>query len=195
MKPLLAALFVLSAAPVFAQELPPNHPPLGGAQAQAAPATPAAAPSQSAEELLKQLDQTAGLKEKEKTFQVAASLGKLYYGQGRFADALVYLQQAADKAEPLRSFYVMQRKKALAQKLDLPNAETAGCSFGAADSVEKQFELASQKAKANQTAAAATCARAALKPVLEARQLLAGAQFNHGDAKAALKTLGHALHI
>ena len=135
MKPLLAALFVLSAAPVFAQELPPNHPPLGGAQAQAAPATPAAAPSQSAEELLKQLDQTAGLKEKEKTFQVAASLGKLYYGQGRFADALVYLQQAADKAEPLRSFYVTQRKKALAQKLDLPNAETAGCAFGAADSV------------------------------------------------------------
>src|SRR3954471_5040777 len=77
--------------------MPEGHPPVeDGAAAQ--PSTPPEMPSghppsaagklpPTADALLKQLDSTEGLRTKEKTFEIASSLGKLYYTNGRWSDA------------------------------------------------------------------------------------------------------------
>ena len=52
--------------------------------------------------LIEQLDAMKGLSAKEKTFDVAATIGRLYYSAGRYADASQYLEQAVAKGEPAR---------------------------------------------------------------------------------------------
>lgn len=171
----LGTIAGLGASGVQAQPLPPNHPPLSGLK--------------TSEELLHQLEGAEGLKGRDKPFQVAASLGKLYYGNGRFEEGAVYLKEAVEKGEPVRALYLAERRKAQAKKLDLPNAETAGCVFAPTDSLEHQLGVATAKAKASQTAAAATCARLAYKTVSDVRLLYAGALFNTGDVGGAFAVL------
>ncbi|MBX5481559.1 MAG: tetratricopeptide repeat protein [Myxococcaceae bacterium] len=184
---LCLALFAGGAG--LAQTLPPNHPPIG----TGSPA-PADAPAlETSQKLLEQLDRTDGLKERDKPFEIALSMGKLYYGNGRFEDAAGLLKQAVDKGEPVRTFYVAALKQARQKKLDLPNAETAGCLFAPTDSLQKQLETATQRQKSGQLAAAATCARVALEPVMEARQLYAGALINSGQTDQALPVLEESL--
>ena len=170
--------------------LPPNHPKIGGGSA--APSGAAPLPSRTEADLIREMDNTPGLKEQDKPFSVAASLGKLYYGAGRFEDAVAYLKQAQAKGEPARALYLELKKKAQAQKLDLPSAESAGCP-SPKDEVQKQVEAIRALAKAGKTANAATCARVAVEPVLEVYRMLGGAQFNTGDAAGAQQSLEKAL--
>src|SRR5690242_14714913 len=100
--------------------LPPGHPPLDGStpkptrmpvdpNAPLPAGHPKVAPGKappSADELIKQLDASRDLKSREKTFEVAVALGKLYYAHGRFDEAIEYLRQAQGKAESTRAFFL-----------------------------------------------------------------------------------------
>ncbi len=139
-------------------------------------------------ELLRELDAMPDLPSRDKPFDVASSLGKLYYAHGRYAEAVTYLQQAAEKGEPARKLWLDQSKAAQARKLDLPTAQEAGCADESA-SFEERVAHATGLANAKQTGPAATCARLAVRPVMEQRNILAAAQYLTGDSDAALKTL------
>src|SRR5688500_1976521 len=103
----------LAAAPTT---LPAGPPPLGSRPQRqaAAPSSPGALPeghpamsrsgraAPTAEELLKQLDEMPGLREREKTFEIASALGKLYYTNGRHEDAVPYFLLAEQKGKPAR---------------------------------------------------------------------------------------------
>lgn len=193
MKRLFSAVFLLVSGVALAQapsaNLPPGHPPIAAGTTAAAP--PAAAPSPEA--LLAELDAAQALKNKPKTFQVAASLGKLYYANGRLAEAVQFLREAADKGEPLRVLYVDQLKAAKARKRDLPTVQDAGCAPADVSQLEQQVEQLRARAKAGETAQVATCARVALAPVLETRQLLAQALFSTGHATGAAEVVDRSL--
>jgi tetratricopeptide (TPR) repeat protein len=156
--------------------------PLGGT-----PATP--------EELMKRLDAQPDLQQRDKSYEVAVALGRLYYAHGRFPEAVKYLGQALDKAEPTRKLYYEQRKKADAAKKPIPPAATAGCMPSKESTMEELTELARTKAKAGDAASAASCARAALHPLMESEGMLAGAKFLTGDAKGALATYEEQLKL
>ncbi|QSQ23607.1 hypothetical protein JY651_01060 [Pyxidicoccus parkwayensis] len=164
-------------------ELPAGHPPMSG--------TGRAPPS--ADELLSQLDSTQGLKEREKTFEIASSLGRLYYVNGRNTDAVVYLQQAEARAKPVRDLFLAQRKKL--GKAAVPTADAAGCGFSAGTPLEDMTAAAQERAKKGDTAGAAACARAALAPVLDAELMRANALFLAGDSDGALKAYGAVLEV
>jgi tetratricopeptide (TPR) repeat protein len=146
-----------------------------------------------AEELLKQLDSTEGLRTREKTFEIASSLGKLYYTNGRPADAMTYFLQAEEKALPTRKLYAEQRKKL--GKQPLPSAEEAGCAFGASMAVEAMGKVAEERAKKGDAAGAAACARAALEPVLEVEVLRGNSLYLTGDTEGALLVYGRVLEV
>jgi tetratricopeptide (TPR) repeat protein len=193
----LAAAALLAAEP---SSLPPGHPPLGAGSPPAAehPAHPSAPPGEvpeghppmtgrvpsSAEELLQQLDAMQGLKQREKTFEIAQALGKLYYTQGRSSESVVYFLQAEQKAQATRELYLAQRKKL--GKRPVPSAQAADCGFTPKMSLEAMSEVAAERAKKGDAASAAACARAALEPVLEVESLRANALFLAGDMEGAL---------
>ncbi|WP_163870172.1 tetratricopeptide repeat protein [Myxococcus eversor] len=164
------------AAPAAAPtgELPSGHPPVSG--------TGKAPPS--AEELLRQLDSTEGLQGREKTFEIAASLGRLYYLNGRNAEAVTYLLQADERAKSVRDLFLAQRKKL--GKATLATAEAAGCGFTTGQAVESMGAVAQERAKKGDVAGAAACARAALEPALETGVMRANALFLTGDTAGAL---------
>ncbi|AGC47815.1 hypothetical protein MYSTI_06542 [Myxococcus stipitatus DSM 14675] len=163
--------------------LPSGHPPLSG--------TGKAPPS--AEELLKQLDSTEGLKDREKTFEIASSLGRLYYLNGRNAEAITYLQQAESRAKPVRDVFLAQRKKL--GKAPLATAEAAGCGFTAGQALESLSAVVQERAKKGDAAGAAACARAALEPSLDVGVMRANAHFLAGDSAAALVAYGAVLEV
>lgn len=165
-------------------ELPQGHPPVSEASGRPAP---------TADELLRQLDATEGLKEREKTFEVASALGKLYYMNGRTADALVYFSQAEEKAKPAWDVFLAQRKK-LGGKV-VPSAEQAGCGFDANTELDARTKVAAERAKKGDTAGAAACARAALEPVLESEVMHGHALYLRGDAEGALSRYGRVLEV
>ena len=178
--------------------LPPGHPAIGqppmgeGAGAGAGalpPGHPQVDPSQkplSTPELIQKLDATADLKERPKTFEVAASLGKLYYATARYADAAVYLKQAMDKADPARAVLVEARAKA--GKAARPSLAEAGCPLGDA-SLDASLGPAREKLKAGNAAAAAACAEQAWVMVSDVGRQLSNAHFLAGDGKASLAVL------
>ncbi|MFL5352196.1 hypothetical protein [Archangium sp.] len=168
-------------APVPAGEMPEGHPPTTGR----APPT--------AEELLQQLDGMQGLREREKTFEIASSLGKLYYTNGRAQDAIPYFLQAEEKAKAVRELFLAQRKKL--GKTPVPSAAEAHCGFAAQSPVEQMAAAAAERAKKGDTAGAAACARAALEPVLEVESMRGNALFLSGDADGALKTYERVLEV
>ncbi len=169
-----------SAAPPSGQ-MPEGHPPMNG---RAPP---------SAEELLKQLDQMQGLREREKTFEIASSLGKLYYTNGRPTDAIPYFLQAEQKAKDVRELFLAQRKKL--GKGAVPGAAEANCGFSAETPMESMSTTAAERAKKGDTAGAAACSRAALDPVLELESMRANAMFLSGDAAGALVVYERVLEV
>jgi tetratricopeptide (TPR) repeat protein len=174
MKSLTAALGCLAltaASAAAAQNLPPNHPPIGAGA--------------SSEELMKEIDGAQDLRSRDKPFEVALSMGRLYYGNGRFQDAVVFLGQAMEKSEGMRKLYLGARAKAPGQ---LP-ASDAACS--SSDPLEKKLQLASKQPPA----AAAACALAALKPVLEGQKMLANARFLTRDPSGALSEYERVLKV
>ncbi|SEL77506.1 Tetratricopeptide repeat-containing protein [Stigmatella aurantiaca] len=185
--------------------LPQGHPPFAGGGDTPAPAAPGSLPAghppmsetgrapPSAEELLKQLDSTEGLRTREKTFEIASSLGKLYYANGRTADSVMYFLQAEEKAVKTRALYLEQRKKL--GKKPVPSAEEAQCGFAANASVEDMGKVAEERAKKGDAAGAAACARAALAPVIEVEVLRANALYLSGDMQGALTVYGRVLEV
>lgn len=171
-------------APGASGALPQGHPPVGSATGRAAP---------SADELLQQLDATGDLKGREKTFEIASALGKLYYTNGRTTDALTFLQQAEAKAKPVRELFLAQRKK-LGGKA-VPSAEQAGCGFGPAMALEAMAKVADERAKKGDAAGAAACAREALTPVLDVEVMHAHALYLRGDVDAALAQYARVLEV
>ncbi|MGV3622836.1 MAG: tetratricopeptide repeat protein [Archangium sp.] len=161
--------------------LPPNHP------------TPSGKNAPSADELIQKLDQTNGLRERDKPYEIAASLARLYFGQGRYADASVYYGQAVARADSARSLYVAQ-KKLLGDK-PAADAKSVGCE-PKSDSTMSQFEaLAKSLADKKNTAGAVGCLQVALSSLQDTEVMLGNAQFLAGDAKTALSTYDRALAL
>lgn len=171
---LVPLLVVLSQAP-----LPPNHPPTSGA------------PAPSADELVKKLDSTAGLKDSTKPFEIAASLGRLYYGQGRYGDARTFYLQAVAGAEKARALFLAQKK--LAGSKALPAAAAVGCTPGP-DATLAQLEVkAAALAQAKNAPGAVACLKAALAPLMDVEVMLGHAQYLSRDTASALATYTRAL--
>jgi tetratricopeptide (TPR) repeat protein len=200
----LATAALLAAEP---SNLPPNHPPMGSRPAATSgaagmpsgalpeghpPAMTGRAPP-SAEELLNQLDSTPGLVDRDKSFEIASSLGRLYYSNARPSDAILYFLQAEEKAKATRELFLAQRKKL--GKAAVPGAEEAGCGFTPNMSVEAMGAVAQERAKKGDTAGAAACARAALEPVLEVEAMRGHALFLSGDMAGALAVYGRVLEV
>lgn len=190
----MVALALCAAAPVLAQgqeQLPPGHPPLDGAPPAMPPGHPpmrgGAAPS--ADELLQRLDGQSDLKAREKTFEVAAALGKLYYGNARYADAAVFLGQASDKAEGARKLYREQRKKLGSGS---PVA-VAGCEEGTA--LEALAKKAQERAAAGDAAGAVACGLGAMQQALEVDELRGNALVLSGDVKGGIQQFDRILQV
>jgi tetratricopeptide (TPR) repeat protein len=175
--------------------LPPGHPPFGES-----PTLPSGHPRvnpnekpMSASDLLKKLDATADLRQREKTFEVAAALGKLYYGNSRYPEAALYLRQALGKTEAARALSLDLSHKVGGQLL--PTLAEAGCAPGPDTTLESMEQVARQKAQAGNSAAAATCARAAIEPVVDVERALANSLFLTGDSPGALAELDRAVAL
>jgi tetratricopeptide (TPR) repeat protein len=163
--------------------IPDGHPPMSG--------TDRAPPS--ADELLKQLDSAEGLRSREKSFEIASSLGKLYHANGRASEAMMYFLQAEGKAVPTRALFLEQRKKL--GKKPVPSAEEVGCGFTSATPVEEMGKVAQERAKKGDAAGAAACARAALEPVLEVEVLRGHVLYLTGDKAGALTVFERVLEV
>ncbi|ATB28176.1 hypothetical protein [Melittangium boletus] len=180
--------------------LPPGHPAFGsdappsgtGALPQGHPPMTGRAPP-NAEELLQQLEGMQGLRERDKTFEIASSLGKLYYANGRPSEALDYLLQAEAKAKPARELFLAQKKKLGTGAVK--SAAEAGCGFNAQTPVEEMAKVAAERAKKGDTAGAVACARAALEPVLDVEVMRANALMLTSDAPGALKVFEGVLEV
>ncbi len=166
---MLTLLLLLTSA----QPLPPNHPaPTGNAPP-------------SADELLGKLDATPGLKERDKTFEIAASLARLYFGAGRYQGAQLYYRQALEKTKVARERYLSLRAQ-------LKGNETApDCAPSEALQLEAAVALAAKK----KGAAAAACLKTALAPAREVEVLLGDAYFLGKDVSSALATWDSALAL
>ena len=180
--------------------MPPDHPPLagasGGGDARSMPAGhPPLAGAPDAAELMKKLEEVKDLEDRPKTFEIASSIGRLYYAGARYAEASKYLAQALEKAEPARKFFLEQRKKAQAAKKQLPAPEAVGCAPGPEQTLDGLLKKAQEKAQANDPAAAAMCARVALVPAIDAGMMRGRALFLSGDAKAAVAEFSRVLEI
>ncbi|MDP1826373.1 MAG: hypothetical protein Q8L48_24105 [Archangium sp.] len=172
----MIALVLLVLAQAAPPALPPNHPPM-------------AAPS--ADDLVKKLDATAGLKEKDKPFEIAASLGRLYFGQGRYADAQTFFKQAVAGAEGARASFLAQKK--LAGNKPVPGAAEVGCEPKPDATLVVLQEKAKALAAAKNAPGAVACLKAALAPLMELEVMLGHTQFLLHDPAAALFTYTRAL--
>ncbi|MBF5044591.1 tetratricopeptide repeat protein [Aggregicoccus sp. 17bor-14] len=194
---LLLSLYALSA--LAQTPLPKDHPKVEQPAANAPlpadhpPVANGGRPAPTAEQLLQQLDATLGLKEREKSFEIAAALGKLYFTNGRPQDAVPYFEQAEAKAKGVRALYLAQVKRL--GKRPVPSAEEARCGFGPDTALEAMASAAEQRAKAGDAPGAAACARAALAPALEVEGMRASALVLAGDSKAALAAYEDVLEV
>jgi tetratricopeptide (TPR) repeat protein len=184
--------------------LPAGHPALGsGGEPGMLPAPaslpaghPQVDPSQKAmsmPELLQKLDSTPDLKKREKTFEIAAALGKLYYGSSRFADAAVYLRQALAKTEGFRNAWSEARRKAGSAALPAPS--DVGCGPDAQSALDGWMQVMRSKLQAGQAGAALACGNAAGAQVVDVERVLANALFLSGDAPGALSELDRAVSL
>ncbi|RKG64885.1 hypothetical protein D7V80_25400 [Corallococcus sp. CA054B] len=181
--------------------LPPGHPtmPAGSPVAPGTP-LPSGHPTvdanklpPSAEELMKQLDSSEGLREREKTFEIASSLGRLYYMNGRNTEALAYLGQAQAKADGVRSLFLASRKKL--GKAAIPTPQAANCGFTPGQALDSMEAVAQARAKSGDAAGAAACALAALVPALDVDTLRGNALYLGGDTANALKAYARVLEV
>lgn len=145
----------------------------------------------SADELVKRLDATAGLKDKDKPFEISASLGRLYFGQGRYGDALGFFKQAIDGAADARTLFLAQKK--LVGTRPVPGAKDVGCEPKPDVTLAALQEKAKTFAAAKNAPNAVACLKAALAPTMELEVLLGNTQFLLHDTAAALFTYNRAI--
>jgi tetratricopeptide (TPR) repeat protein len=163
---------------LLAQPLPPGHPPGKGA-----------APS--ADELIQKLDSTAGLKDREKPFEIAASLGRLYFGQGRYGDAQLYYRQALAHTNEPRVLLAAQRK--LVGNKPLPDPASVGCEAKADATLAQLVEKAKAHVAAKNAPSAVACLKVALAASMEVDVMYGNSQFLLGDPAGAIATYSSAL--
>lgn len=173
-------------AVVLSQPLPPNHPAVPDA---AAPTAPGTAPS--ADELIAKLEQLEKTSSKDKPFELLSSLGRLYYGQGRYADAVKYYEQAVEKAEPLRSLYLAQLKATAGQTP--PSAVDAKCAQGPHVTQSQLLADAEDRVRRKEPLAALACAKTALHGLVETETYLGHAKFLLGDPAGAIAVYDRAV--
>jgi tetratricopeptide (TPR) repeat protein len=180
-------------------ELPPGHPPIDANSPQKPAAElpsghPAIKPgteARNADDLLSKLDSAGDLKQRVKTFEIAASIGRLYYSRSRYSEAAEYFGIALDKAEPSRQLFLQQRKKAGIRAVSQKDA----CPKEANDSLEHQTSIAQAAAKAGRPAAALGCLREALEPVLEVTELRGNGLFLTGNPTGAAQQYERVLQV
>lgn len=183
--------------------LPPNHPVVanhpssvvanphladGGALPPNHPVVPSGAPH--GEDLLKQLE-AAGpdLKDRDKPFEVAVAMGKLYFGSARRPEAIEFLKQAQAKSDPARKTYLDLRKRAFASK-----TPPAGPCTESPSSLDEAHKRAKEQAKKD-LPLALSCLKKALAPALEGDVLLGNALFLEGEKAAALAQYERVLEV
>jgi tetratricopeptide (TPR) repeat protein len=138
------------------------------------------------------MDGTPDLKTRPKPYEVAAAIGKLYYGRARWADARDFFVQAEKTAEPVRSLFLQQRKLV---RGDLPDPAASGCRLSSDMAVDKVAEKARSLAAQKQPGPAAACALEALGPVLDSTVLLGNTLALTGDPKGALAAYERVLQV
>jgi len=181
-------------APANPSNLPPGHPSLDGASTGPAATPPGHPPMRegasppTADELLKRLDAQPDLKSREKSFDVAVAVGKLYYSSARYAEAAEYLGQAWPKTERARQLYLQQAKK-------------AGAPLTPPDACRQPMELKAllaemeKRAASNDAAGSAGCGAMAMDQVLEAEEMRGNALAVEGDAKGAAESYQRVLQV
>lgn len=165
-----------------AEPLPPNHPPIGDAR-EAPPSSPlppghpdtSGRPAPTAADLIAQLEKRADLAGKDKPFDIAFAIAKLYYSQGRYGDAARYFGDALGKLKPL---------EALVPKAT--SAMPSGC-------LPSQHPMESRVSDARKKGPG--CAQALLVELADVRLLHANALYLSGDAKAAKAVLERVLAL
>ncbi len=157
--------------------LPPGHPPMRDG---------AAPPS--ADELLQRLDAQADLKSRDKSFDVGAAVGKLYYSSARYGEAAEYLGQAWAKSERARQLYLQQRKKVSA--VPAPPEPCQGPR-----ELKALVEEMEKRASAGDAAGSAGCGAVAMELVLEAEEMRANALALNGDARGAASGYERVLQV
>ncbi len=200
-----AALFVSAVA--WSQggpALPPNHPALGGAASQPPQQGlphdhPPVGEGQevgplredlrnsvpSADELLQQLAKAKDLEGRDKTFEVASAMSKLFYQAGRYAEATLYFRQTLEKAAPARKD---QRRLAAKGRSGEPKSVPPGCLSGPQAKLDEQHALSRELEKTD-PAAAFACLSHALLQAEDIRGLLAQSLFLSGKLPDALLEL------
>jgi len=174
--------------------LPPGHPSLDGTSSEPPamppghPATREGAAPPSADELLKRLDAQPDLKTREKSFDVAVAVAKLYYSSARYAEAAEYLAQAWSKSERARQLYLQQLKKVSAP-IQPPDACRGPMELKA---LIAEME---KRAGANDAAGAAGCGAMAMDQVLEAEEMRGHALALEGNAKGAAESYQRVLQV
>jgi tetratricopeptide (TPR) repeat protein len=154
---------------------------------QAQPAKPTAP---SAEDIMKKLESTPELRNKEKSFEVAASIGRLYLEQGRYTEAVVYYAQAMAKAEPIRAKYLALKKKVGTQSL--PPAAKVDCLATPESSMDSLAQKASALEKKN-SLGSISCLQSALQPLMDAEVRYGDARFLTNDYAGAMDSYSKAL--
>lgn len=191
------------ASPTGAQ-LPPGHPPAApGAVAQPIPAnaqlpsghpqiTEGALPP-TADALIEKLDATPGLLEREKTFEMAAMIGRLYLHRGRSTEARKFLDQARAQAAPLSALVIAQRAKLTPSERE--QLASARCELSPEAGLEAHADAAAAHAAKGARVPAQACANAVLPSLLDTLDLAGKAAQLDGDLPAALAAHDQALAL
>lgn len=162
--------------------LPSGHPPVSDGKAPP-----------SAEQLLQQLDSTPGLKERDKPFEMAAMIGRLYLHNGRAQDARALFTQAEGKAEGVRQLFVSERKKLPSAELSVATKES--CPLPADAPLETVEREARARLAEGKRVAAVACARVGVDALLQVLAQEGNAALLVGDVPGALEAYGRALAL
>lgn len=205
-----AAALSLS-VPAHAQKVPADHPPIPeGVSASPARLPPQPDPSglplpsghpqvapgsapMSTDELIQRLDAAPDLESREKSFEMAAMIGRLYLHRGRYADARTYFTQAKQKGERLGTIYLAQKDALTAA--DRAKLAGATCPLQPDAGLEQHLtHVEAELAKGNRVEAAA-CTGVVLGSLVELYDQLGRAAQLDGDAPAAIEAHDGALRI
>ncbi len=143
----------------------------------------------SAAEVMKKVESSPELKDKDKPFEIAVSLGKLYLGQGRYGDATLYFSQALSASAEARR--TVKQLGTAGANAPFP----AQCEPSAEKTLAQLIERtkAAQAAGPSKRDEAAGCARAAVVSLPEIDVLAGHSFFLNGNIEEALKTYSQSI--
>src|SRR4051812_21306062 len=186
------ALSVLSQSgiPTPSSALPPGHPAISGEAPPLPPDHPAVtsggrAPP-SADELIKQLDSQGGLQSKDKPFDIAWALARLYYSQARWKEAATYVSQAISKVDGADRLLAEQKRRGAA-------APTQGDCGGHGSPGDVIFQTGKAPPPKGDASGASLCFFKVSQNVARARELRAQALYLSGDTTGAKAELDKVL--